>query len=247
MKRIRLLFTISFTCFLFASCQKNITDTIAPPVSPRVKTYTEDVTTASIGHSVITYNLSYDASGRLTSFVSASSPGDKFIYQYNSNNTYTMDLYNSNALSIHEVFFLNNIPYVDSTFQYNDTGDSTTEKITYNSSKQMIQQKEYAYSKVTGSDLIDTHTYVYDAKGNVIKDTDDFAVITYEYGNVVNSVTLGMMYYPQGTNMPVKETYSSGGVTITVNFTYTFDSNKRLSTEKAVASNGDIVIKTYTY
>ncbi len=246
MRKMLPLYTV-FVVLLFASCQKNISDTISTPASAKVKTYTEDIRSASIGNSVTTYNLSYDASGRLISLVSAASPGDKFIYQYNSNNTFTMDLYNSNVLSIHELFFLNNIPYVDSTFQYDDTGDSSTEKLIYNSSKQLIQQKEYAYSKLTGSDLIDTHTYVYDANGNVIKDTDDFAVITYEYGNVVNSVTLGMMYYPQNKNMPVKESYTSGGVTVTVNFTYTFDSGKRLSTEKAVASNGDIVIKTYTY
>ena len=246
MRKMLTLFTL-FIFLLFASCQKNISDTISTPASARVKTYTEDIRSASIGNSVITYNLSYDASGRLTSLVSASSPGNKFVYQYNSNNTFTMDLYNSNALSVHEVFFLNNIPYVDSTFQYDDAGDSTTEKYIYNSSKQLIQQKEYAYSKVNGTNLLNTHTYVYDAKGNVIKDTDDFAAITYEYGDVVNSVTLGLMYFTQNKNMPVKETYTSGGATVTVNYTYTFDSSKRLSTEKAVASNGDIIIKTYTY
>ncbi|MCW3116717.1 MAG: hypothetical protein JWM28_799, partial [Chitinophagaceae bacterium] len=30
-------------------------------------------------------------------------------------------------------------------------------------------------------------------------------------------------------------------------FTYTFDSGDRISTEKAVADDGSVVIKTYTY
>src|SRR5947208_6941337 len=132
----------------FDSCQKQ-TDTPSSSQSFKIKTYTEDVTSASY-HSVITYNLTYDSQNRLISVESTTSPGDKFVYSYPQQNLFQMDLYNSNLLSIHEDFYLNSFSYVDSTFQYNDTNDSTTEKYVYNSAKQLIERREYFYQSTTG-------------------------------------------------------------------------------------------------
>jgi hypothetical protein len=168
------------------------------------------------------------------------------VFQY-GNGSYTGDIYNSNAISIHEVFFLNSNSFVDSTFQYNDTNDSTTEKYIYNSSKQLATLKEYDYSIVTGAQLSNTTTYTYDSNGNQITATDNFSVTTYEYTTLVNNLVVGAPYFPVNKNLVKTTTNTSGGTTVILNHTYTFDGSNRLSTEKITDDAGDIVIKTYTY
>ncbi len=234
-----------------SSCQKEIipidTGTVGDTVSNRVLTYTEDATSSS-GQFVNTFNVTYDASGRLMSLISASSPGDKFIYQYSSNNTFTMDLYNSNILSIHVDFFVNSFSLVDSTFQYNDTQDSSAEKYLYNSTKQLVQIKDYEYINTIMPVLADTRNFLYDNAGNIIKVTGNFSETTYEYyPNLVNTITLGMVYLTINHNLIKTTVITSGGITNTLNHTYTFDSKNRLSTETITADNGEILIKTYTY
>jgi len=127
MKVNKILPAAFFGALLFFSCKKNA-DNTSPAASSLPKTYTEAITSSVLGNSTTTYNLTYDANNRIISVTSASSAGSRFTYQYNSNNTYTMDLYNSNVLSVHELFFINNLSFVDSTFQYDNTHDSTTEK-----------------------------------------------------------------------------------------------------------------------
>jgi hypothetical protein len=246
MRFTKILFTI-FIALGFASCQKEIsTDNGNTPTSSKIKTYTEDVTSGS-GHSVITFNLAYDSNDRLISMVSAASSGDRFEFQY-SNGSFTSDLYNSNALSIHEVFFINRNSLLDSTFQYNDTNDSSTEKYLYNSAMQLTTLKEYDYSLVTGPLLFNTENYVYDSNGNVIKMTDNSSVTTYDYyTNLVNNLVLLPDYLPVNKNLVKTTTSNLGGTTTTLNHTYTFDSNNRISTERIIVDSGEIAIKTYTY
>lgn len=239
-----LLLVITFA--FFTSCKKDTSSSSNPSI-PLVKTYTEDITSGGI-HSTTTYNLSYDANNRLVSMISASNPGDKFLYQYTTGNTYTLDIYNSNALSIHEVLYINTSSFLDSSFQYNDTKDSSTEKYYYNSSKQLIRLNEYTYSQKTGAVLWNTHNYSYDTDGNMSKDTDNSSTLAYTYyTNLSNTLLIGTVYQTQNKNLIKTSTYISGGITLTANYTYTFDSNNRLSTEKVIISNGDISIKTYTY
>jgi len=246
MKDIRIFLAALFIALVFFSCKKDSGNNSGSSFY-RPKTYTETITSSVLGNSSTTYNLTYDANNRIVSLAPASSSGNKFIYQY-SNNTYTMDLYNSNVLSIHEVYFINNLSLVDSTFQYNDTNDSTTEKYFYNSSKQLVKLNEYSYSKVSGGQLTNTHNYSYDNAGNVILDVDNSSTRSYTYySNLKNTLSLGQSYFPQTLNLAKTTTYSSGGTTITNNQTYTFDSSNRLSTEKDVLSTGDIAMKTYTY
>jgi hypothetical protein len=52
---------------------------------------------------------------------------------------------------------------------------------------------------------------------------------------------------PRAGKVPVKHYIPSGGSTVILNHTYTFDGSNRLSTEKITDDTGDIVIKTYTY
>ncbi|MEO8415577.1 MAG: hypothetical protein ABI472_18085 [Ginsengibacter sp.] len=236
--------------FIFVSCQKELStnDPGTSPSSSKVKTYTEDVTSGG-AHSVTTFNLAYDASDRLISLVSATSSGDKFEYQY-SNGSYTMDLYNSNLLSIHEIFFINSNLLVDSSFQYNDTKDSMTEKYVYNSAGQLTTLKQYDYSQVTGAVLFNVENYTYDSNGNTIRvtETSNNSVTTYEYyTNLVNNLYIFNPYVPGNKNLVMTTINDSGGSTTTLSHFYTFDSANRLITEKITADTGEIVIKTYTY
>ena len=121
------------------------------------------------------------------------------------------DIYTSNALSIHEVFSLNSNSFVDSTFQYNDTNDSTTEEYIYNSSNQLITLKEYDYSLLTGSVLSNTTNYKYDSKGNQISATDDYSVTLYDYTSTANTLVIGAPYFPVNKNLVKTTTYSFGG------------------------------------
>ncbi len=245
MRIIKILPAI-FIIILFASCQKEKSND--PNDSPlvKLKTYTEDYYDGST-HNIITFNVSYDNSNRIISLISASSPGDKFVFQYSGNN-YTMDLYNSGTLSIHEVFFLNSNSLVDSSFQYNDTSDSSTEKYIYNSSKQLITLKEYDYSKQYGSDLWNATNYTYDNNGNVITETDDFSTTTYEYyPSLLNNLPPLVPYYQASKNLVKTATVNNGGDISTLNHTYTFDASNRLSSETIIADTGESVVKTYTY
>ena len=174
-------------------------------------------------------------------------PALKIVYQY-STSSFTLDLFNSNALSIHEIVWLNAIPFIDSTFQYNNTNDTTTEKYIYNSSKQLVQKNEYSFSTVSGATLNNTTNDTYDNNGNVITETDDFGTTTFDYySSLLNPFSLDIPYLRATKNLQKTVSNNSGGAIISVTHTYTFDSNNRLTTDKAVGSNGDIIIKSYTY
>ena len=136
---------------------------------------------------------------------------------------------------------------MDSTFQYDDTQDTTTEKYFYNSLKQLIAYKEYDYSIINGSTLTNVADYEYDANGNVIKATDYNGVTTYTYTTYPFSVYGAPDYFAHNKNLVSTTSLNSGGSIETATDTYTFDSSNRLITDKAVSSVGITVIKTYTY
>lgn len=250
-----LLTAFVFSTIILTACQKETSQDQAPDhTSDRVKTYTETVTSSSIGNSTTTFNISYDDKGRVTSVVSAASPGDKFVYSFPSDNKFSMDLYNLNNPSIHEDFYLNAASFIDSTFKYNDTKDSSTEKYTYDANNQLIQLKEYDYSKLTGSSLYNATSFTYDANGNLIKTIDtDGEMHTYEYYADL-SYALPLVTGPLNSsatkkkNLVKKHTVSYNGVDEgSAQYTYTFDAKNRISTEKAEVNDGSIVVKTYTY
>ena len=244
MKSIKILLAI-ITTILFTACQKEKSNDPNNPAASKVKTYTEDVTEGGT-HSVITFDVAYDASNRPVSIISESSPGDKFLLQYGSG-SFTLDLYNSSVLSIHEVSFLNSNSFLDSTFQYNDTNDSSTEKYIYNSAKQLITRNEYDYSKANGAQLFNTTHYTYDSNGNLLSETDDFSVTTYEYTTFVNNLIFVPTFLPVPKNLVKTTTINSGGSTSVLNHTYAFDASNRLTMEKVTDDSGNIFIKSYTY
>lgn len=239
-----------WSLILFSSCHKNAGSDL-PTSTDRVKTYTEDITSAGNGHSVTTYNLTYDANNRLTSFVSASDPTFKVTYSYTGTDSYTSDSYSGSDF-IREYFYYKS-NRIDSTFQYNNTGDTSTEKFLYNGSGLFAKSFEYEYSAITGSDLQNTTTYTsYDANGNLLSSEDtDGNADTYEY--YPDLVYIHPRISP--ALIPVIKRNLIKTHTVTINgshvgtgtFTYTFDSNNRISTEKTEIDDGSVVIKTYTY
>lgn len=247
MKLLSLNFFIGLSCLLFFSCKKdNSTNNNSSGARP--KTYTEDITSSIIGNSSITYTLTYDGNGRLTSLTAAGNPPPlKFIYQYGTN-SFTMDLYDYGALSIHEEGKLNADSYLDSTFQYNDTNDTSTEKYIYNGNKQLVKVNEYSYTTAGGAILDNTTNYTYDSDGNIITESDLNQTITYDYyTDLTIPFSFDRLFVPLPKNLPKTVTVNSGGSIESAVHTYTFNSQHRLLTDKIVASNGDIYLKTYTY
>src|SRR5690606_23391053 len=99
---------------LFAACQKDKQPDANSNVL-KVKIYSEKVVSSDGDSIVANYNLSYDAQNRITAINQVEVPGNKFMFTYSSDNKYSMDLYVTGALSIHEDIFLNNKHFVDST------------------------------------------------------------------------------------------------------------------------------------
>ena len=254
MKRCTLLFFKLSVIVLFASCQKEpVPNEPATPLA-KVKTYSENLTSSYLGHIAFNYDISYDADNKLISAISTSAPGTKLLLTYPSTSKYYTDFYENNILQIHEDFFLNSNSFIDSTFQYNNTKDSSTEKYFYNTNNQVTKIKEYSYSKITGSELSNTVTNTYNADGDLVTSADtNKNNETYEYYTDLN-YTAPLVFGPANINstkkfhLIKKHTFSSNGSFVTSSDnTYTFDSNNRISTEKQTFTDGSILLKTYTY
>jgi len=234
--------------FLFTACKKS-NDTPSTDNASLPKTYTEDIRSTGF-NSLTTYNLTYDANNRITSMTAIPEPAIvKFVYKYSSNNSLTMDLYNSNILSIHEILWLNTSGTLDSTFQYNDTNDTTSEKYIYNAGKQLLQVKNYNYSS-SGSELDHTTDYTYDNMGNALTESSSDGTstsFTY-YSDLPNTLTMGQSFVPQSKYLIKTASSSSGGTPLTATHFYSFDSSNRLTKDSAVTSGvSAILIKSYTY
>lgn len=240
---------------LFSSCQKN-SNTDQTTNSDKVKTYTEDITSPGSPEISATYNISYDGNNRITGVIPTNSSGVKFLFTYSSNSKFSLDLYNSGALSIHEDIFLNSNSLFDSTFQHNDTNDTTTEKYFYNSNNQLITLNEYDYSKNYGSQISNVTTYTYDSNGNVVKATDtNNQIETFEYYPdlvyimpFTNPFLNHALNSSKKTNLLKTHTVTSNGYLVgSATSTYTFDSNNRISTITQTTDDGTIAVQTFTY
>ena len=256
MKRIWIAFVLLIATAVFSSCQKEFAFSDSPSNLPsaspsgstldKVKTYTEDLT-ASGEHTVMTYDLAYDEKGRVTSMTSVSTAGDKFVYDYSTDNSFSLDIYNSSKVSIHVVYFLNSLSLVDSSFQYNDNKDTSTEKYLYNA-RQLDKLEQFEYVTDAGQVLADVHSYSYDLYGNMLQDSTSNSVKSYEYyDNLVDNLSMGVSFFRKNKNLVKRTTYTEGGSSETSDHTYTFDSLNRITSEKEVLSTGDVVIRRYTY
>ena len=243
---------VSFcTTVMLTACQKDKQPDTNTNLN-KVKTYTESISISGAAPVVATYNVAYDTSNRITSLTQVEIPGNKFSFSYTSDIKYSMDIFLAGALSIHEDFFLNSNFLPDSTYQYNDTQDTTTEKYLYNSNNHLITLKEYIYSKNNGSQIDNVTTYTYDSNGNVVKTTDtDKQTETFDYYPdlvYAKPFTDPSLKSAKATNLVKTHTVTSNGSLVgSVVYTYTFDSNKRISTITQTTDDGSVGIQTFTY
>ena len=226
------------------SCKKDDNGS-GDPATARVKTYTEDYT-SGIDHVVNTFNLNYDSDGRLTSMVATGNSGDRFQLSYEKN-TVTMELYAGHELALHTLCFLNTQNNIDSTIQYNNTNDFSSERYFYNSQNRLSRYIEYDYYGPI-PEITNVSDYTFDANGNIAQVKDRFSLTTYEYFTEYrNAPNLGFPSFPKSENL-VKSTTMTFGYTPQVwNHTYTFDTKKRLTSETISSSTGEVLVKSYTY
>jgi hypothetical protein len=179
------------------------------------------------------FSITYDNNNRI---VGLASPNLKTVYTYNANTSFTMDLYVNNQLNIHEIGWVNGNLLVDSTFQYNNANDSSTEKYTY-SGKLLTRKSTYLYSAVTGSQLDTQDDYSYDNNGNAVKDIQSdgngnvYIISTLTYTNQLLNYSISAPYFvPLSKNLPATEvqTDGSGNAIGSVNITYVYDNSGRV-------------------
>ncbi len=253
-KEICTLLALSFI-IIFSSCKKE-SATDQQTNSDKIKTYTESLTYDGGTAISQTYNITYDGNNRITGVVPTNTSGVKFLFNYVSDNKSSLDIYNAADITIHEDIFFNSKSLFDSTFQYNDTYDTTTEKYIYNSNNQLITLNEYIYGKNTGSELDNTTSYFYDSNGNVVKTTDtDGHIETFEYYPdlvyampFTNPFLTRSLMAPKKMNLLKTHTVTSNGYPVgSATSTYTFDSNSRISTITQTTDDGTVVVQTFTY
>jgi YD repeat-containing protein len=237
---------------MLSACQKDKQEPGTNTTLSKVKTYTESITTPGSGTIAATYNLTYDANNRITSVTQADVPGNKFVFSYTSDTKYSMDLFEAGEISVHEDIFLNSNALPDSTFQYDNDEDTTTEKYIYNSKNQLLTLKEYEYSTIYGSDIDNITTYTYDADGNVATTTDtNNQTETFEYyPDLVYAMPLTNPLLNSTKAMHLVKTHqitSNGYLVGSIVNTYTFDSNKRISTITQTLDDGTVATQTFTY
>jgi hypothetical protein len=247
--RQRILLTVSAAICLLTSCKKNNdSGNNGNFVHPQI--YVEEV---KVGPSdqIDSFALSYDGNGRLVSLVGTN---EKVTYTYAANGNFTLDLFQNGVQTLHENAYINAALLLDSTFQYNDTQDTTTEKYHYNGSY-LTTTMTYDYSG--GHPVLDSRdTYTYDNNGNVIKDVNDDGSGNINMTTVYSYTDTPMQFSVNVSAVPVYSKFlpaaltvtdGSGAMSLQVAYTYEFDNSKRLTKQTATASNGEIAIKTYIY
>jgi hypothetical protein len=195
---------------------------------------------------VANYNLSYDAKNRITAIDQVEVPGNKFLFTYESDSKFSIDIYLMGALSIHEDVFLNSSHFVDSTYQYNDEKDTSSEKYIYNANNQLSTVKGF-YKSV----MDNVTTYSYDGEGNVVKTTDtDNQVETFDY---YPDLVFAMPFInPLQSTAPAHlvknhKITSNGYVVANIVSTYTFDSKNRIDTITQKLDDGSFATQTFSY
>lgn len=248
MRTTALLAAVTTLC-LFASCGKDYKSGIDNGTG-KPQTYIEETHVGSFNQTD-TFNLSYDASGRLINMVSTKG---KITYTYGANNTFSMELYQSGMLIIHENVFVNSTLQIDSTFQYNNVHDTTTEKYLYNG---LLLASKLTYDYASQGPVLSTrNTYTSDNNGNILKDVEADGggnvntTTTYTYTDkpVQFSINTTLSLLPS-KNLPAMMTVvDGGGVPLnSVTYSYTFDNSGRLTKETDAIDNVGTVTKTYLY
>ncbi|HXB45956.1 MAG TPA: hypothetical protein VNV85_17950 [Puia sp.] len=234
---------------LFFSCKKDSSNN-AQNNPNKLKMYIEDATNTSFNE-IDSFNFTYDGNNRITSLFS---PKLKTAFTYTSNSSFTIDLYTYGVLNVHEIAYINSSSLVDSTFQYNNTGDTTTEGYLY-SGKTLLRISNYNYSKASGAQILAQDDYTSDNNGNMTKDIQSdgsgniITISTFTYTNNPLNYYLGPTYLPQSKFLPATQvqTDGSGGPIASVTYSYVFDSSNRVVKETDALDNGESVVKTFIY
>jgi hypothetical protein len=254
-KKKSILLPTLAACIAFTiSCQQPVPEQLDPVTiaNNRVKTYTETIANGSDQLSN-TYNITYDDKGRVTALIDSVFSDNKFVYAYPAANRYTMDIYNFGDLSIHADFLLNAVLAIDSIISYNDTQDTTTEGFTYNATNQLMEHREYEYSKATGAVLFHKTNYTYGSDGNLTRSQEsDGAVQEYQYYpnlTYIPPLTIGPITSASSkkVNLVKTVTATQNGSVERADYTYIFDDKDRISIEKVVFNSGGTITRKYTY
>lgn len=167
---------------------------------------------------------------------------------------FTLDLYTNGAFKVHEIAYINSPSLVGSTFQYDNTNDTTTKGYVY-SGKLLMQKSTYDYSALTGAEINTQDDYTYDNNGNPIKDiqSDGYGDVnttsTFTHTDKLLNYSIGPTYIPQSKNLPATQVQTDGSCNHieTVTYTYVFDSSNRLTKETDALDTGESVMETYVY
>lgn len=245
MKNLNLL-ACTLLFLAFVSCKKGNDASVS--ISDLPKTYTEDYRSSAYS-GVVHYNLTYDNKGRLTSLAATPEPAIvKFLYQYPDEKTVIMDLYSSGQLSIHEKFWLNSFSHVDSTLQYDDSQDTSTEKYFYDPNHLLTKYNTYDYAGSV-STLSNQTQYTYDNNGDALTETDYSGTKNYTYyTDLPYTLTTGQSYLTVPKYFIKTTSSNSSGTLLTATHYYKFDGSNRLIQDSAYVTGADaILVKTYGY
>ena len=245
----KIILIVTLIACTFAACKKN-SDKTPNGASNKVKLYIQDARNTPL-NTIDSFAMTYDNSNRLISQVSSK---EKFVYTYSGNTSFTMDLYELGQLSIHEIGYVGSNNFLDSTFQFNDTQDSSTEKYFYNGTL-LTNKISYDYSNHL-STVNMRESFTYDNNGNLIKDVQTAVgpgvstTTTFTYTDKPIQFALSPSFVPvQAKNLPAtqSQTDPAGNKIATVTYSYEFDSQGRITKETDAISGGYTVIKTYVY
>lgn len=257
MKKVLPLILLILVIIAGTSCQKELS---APNSSNNtidssslVKTYTETYSTGITSGTSLTFTVQYGANKQIMGLISTSNPANKFVFTYPLPTKYTQDILASDTLVLHEDFFTNSEYFLDSTYQYNDTKDTSAEKYFYNAQNQVIKMNEYQY-QYGQSELINTINYTYNSDGDLLTAAgSDLSIETYTYYTdavYVTPLATGILNINSFKKMHLPKTYSlssNGILIISLNYTYIFDAKNRITFDKATAIDGSNLTKAYTY
>lgn len=214
------------------------------------RTYTEDIRSSVIGNAYAVFDITYDANNRITALTATPSPPVyNFVYTYPAAGTVTLDFYQGGILNIHEILWLNASSNLDSTYQFDNTGDTTTEKYFYNGSSQLIKENSYIYSS-SETTLDNITAYTYDNLGNVASANDYHGTSTSYtyYTDLPYTLTLSQSFTPRPLYFVKTAVTNYSGTEVTTNHYYTFDNSNRLIKDSASIVEYDaITIKSYSY
>jgi len=251
MKQLTTILPIALLLTLFiSSCKKENSNEPSNNNPNKLKLYIEDATNTSFGK-IDSFSVSYDANNRLSALTN---PNLKFVYTY-STSSFTLDLYEYNQLAIHEIYYINSSSLVDSTLQYNNTNDTTTEKYFYNG-KLLTKLITYDYSTSGGAEIYSENDYTYDNNGNAIKEVDSDGngdvntISTFTYTDKPLNFSTSPSYLPVASKyLPAtkSQTDGSGNPIATVTYSYVFDSQGRVTKETDSFDNGETVVRSYVY